>query len=96
MHKMKDKFDLNEILDLKEKDTAQNHTWTYQDGVGLKIYELKAGASVIDIVNKQKENCNDDIYYLKKECVYRTANDTAKLLGVNKIIHIKHHFRSVV
>ena len=96
MYKMKDKFDLNEILDLKEKNTAQNHTWTYQDGVGLKIYELKAGASVIDIVDKQKENCDDDIYYLKKECVYRTANDTAKLLGVKKIIHIKHHFRSVV
>ena len=28
MYKMKDKFDLKEILDLKEKNTAENHTWT--------------------------------------------------------------------
>ena len=93
MHKMKETFDLDEILKLKEHCTSEAHTWTYQDRIGLKIYAVHS-QKIEDVMREDSETGQGAIWH--KKCTWSVANQTAKLLGVKKIIHIKHHFRSVV
>lgn len=85
-----EEFSLEEILHLKEQCTAEAHTWTYQDRVGLKIYAVHS-QNIEDVMRDEK--CQGPIWH--KECTWSVANTTAKLLGVESIIHIKHHYRKV-
>jgi len=87
-----EEFTLEEILRLKELCTAEAHTWTYQDRVGLKIYAVHS-QNIEDVMREDSETGQGAIWFLR--CSWKVANAAAKLLGVKHIIHIKHHYRSV-
>jgi hypothetical protein len=87
-----EEFTLEEILGLKELCTAEAHTWTYQDRVGLKIYAVHS-QNIEDVMRENSETGQGAIQF--KRCSWKVANAAAKLLGVKHIIHIKHHYRSV-
>tara|TARA_Y100000004_G_scaffold132503_1_gene149598 strand:- start:656 stop:964 length:309 start_codon:yes stop_codon:yes gene_type:complete len=87
-----EEFSLEEILRLKELCTAEAHTWTYQDRIGLKIYAVHS-QKIEDVMREDSKTGQGAICFLR--CTYKVANAAAKLLGVKHIIHIKHHYRSV-
>ena len=87
-----EEFTLEEILFYKEYQTAESHTWIYQDRIGLKIYSIKTD-KFEEILDNQ--NSEHNLVVWKKRCTWKVANAAAKLLGVKHIIHIKHHYRSV-
>ena len=76
------------ILSTNNKNFTREIVFTYQDRVGLSIYVANKDMDIATMMYQA-----EPIY--KDRCKFIHANLYAKMLGITKIIHIKHHFRSV-